>query len=115
MAMAAIGSLWASPLPQFFARVLPSSLTRQSQSLRLSPTAYTQGLLVYGIPSILAGIWESILRAVPKKKTSHMKKRHRQLAGKALQDLRNVTKCPGCGQPKRPHLLCPTCVTGKFM
>lgn len=123
-AMAATGSLWASPLPRLSARFLPSFLTRQlprsnrlvqilAQPLRLPPTVYAPGVLIYGIPSILAGLWESILRAVPKKKTSHMKKRHRQLAGKALQDLKNVTKCPGCGQPKRPHLLCPTCVTGK--
>ncbi|KAK2735961.1 hypothetical protein FQN57_001034 [Myotisia sp. PD_48] len=62
------------------------------------------------VPSLLSDIWESILRAVPKKKTSHMKKRHRQLAGKALKDTISVTSCPACGQQKRAHLLCPTCV-----
>ncbi|KAI1491957.1 meiotic recombination protein rec14 [Biscogniauxia mediterranea] len=41
---------------------------------------------ISNIPSILGDIWEGILRAVPKSKTSHMKKRHRQMAGKALKD-----------------------------
>ncbi|KAJ5160626.1 uncharacterized protein N7482_007630 [Penicillium canariense] len=55
------------------------------------------------IPPLLADLWESVLRAVPKKKTSHMKKRHRQMAGKALKDVQNLNKCPGCGQVKRAH------------
>ncbi|KAL9028317.1 MAG: hypothetical protein Q9196_003301 [Gyalolechia fulgens] len=38
------------------------------------------------LPSYLADLWESILHAVPKKKTSHRKKRQRFLAGKALKD-----------------------------
>ncbi|KAJ5369599.1 54S ribosomal protein L32 [Penicillium cosmopolitanum] len=62
------------------------------------------------IPPLLADLWESVLRAVPKKKTSHMKKRHRQMAGKALKDVQSLNKCPGCGQVKRAHLLCPHCV-----
>ncbi|CEJ59073.1 Putative WD domain protein [Penicillium brasilianum] len=62
------------------------------------------------IPPLLADLWESVLRAVPKKKTSHMKKRHRQMAGKALKDVQNLNKCPGCGQVKRAHVLCPHCV-----
>ncbi|CAI7592844.1 unnamed protein product [Penicillium pancosmium] len=61
------------------------------------------------IPPLLADLWESVLRAVPKKKTSHMKKRHRQMAGKALKDVQSLNKCPGCGQVKRAHLLCPHC------
>lgn len=64
------------------------------------------------IPGILADIWEGILKAVPKKKTSHMKKRHRQLAGKALKDVNAVNSCPGCGKPKKAHTLCPYCVAG---
>ncbi|KAA6410098.1 MAG: ribosomal l32p family [Lasallia pustulata] len=62
------------------------------------------------IPSLLAGIWESILRAVPKKRTSYMKKRHRFMAGKALKDVTNLNKCSACGNVKRAHLLCPYCV-----
>ncbi|TVY82481.1 putative 54S ribosomal protein L32 [Lachnellula suecica] len=62
------------------------------------------------VPGLLEGIWESILRAVPKKKTSHMKKRHRQLAGKALKDVTSLNKCSVCGNVKRAHYLCPFCV-----
>lgn len=64
------------------------------------------------VPPLLADLWDSVLRAVPKKKTSHMKKRHRQMAGKALKDVKNLCKCPSCGQIKRTHVLCPHCVRG---
>lgn len=66
------------------------------------------------IPDILEGIWEGILKAVPKKKTSHSKKRHRQMAGKALKDVNNLCKCPVCGGTKRMHLLCETCMNSKI-
>ncbi|CAK7243910.1 MAG: Ski complex subunit Rec14 [Sporothrix thermara] len=59
------------------------------------------------LPSLLGDIWESILRAVPKKKTSHSKKRHRQMAGKALKDVNSLCKCPACGRTKRMHHMCP--------
>ncbi|KAG0123280.1 WD40-repeat-containing domain protein [Tuber indicum] len=58
------------------------------------------------IPNPLPGIWESILRAVPKKKQSHSRKRMRQLAGKALQDITALNKCPACGKVKRQNMLC---------
>jgi large subunit ribosomal protein L32 len=67
------------------------------------------------IPSLLEGIWEGILRAVPKKKTSHSKKRHRQMAGKALKDVTSLCKCPACGQTKRMHYLCPHCLQSKSL
>ncbi|KAM0711521.1 hypothetical protein Q7P35_000887 [Cladosporium inversicolor] len=62
------------------------------------------------IPGILDALWEGILKAVPKKKTSHMKKRHRQMAGKGLKDVTALNKCSACGQLKRAHVLCPYCV-----
>lgn len=65
------------------------------------------------IPSLLEGIWEGILKAVPKKKTSHMKKRHRQMAGKALKDVTSLCKCPACGELKRMHHLCPNCMSSE--
>ena len=67
------------------------------------------------LPALLEGIWESILRAVPKKKTSHMKKRHRQMAGKALKDVNSLCKCPACGGVKRMHYLCTNCMTSEFL
>ncbi|KFY87480.1 hypothetical protein V498_07151 [Pseudogymnoascus sp. VKM F-4517 (FW-2822)] len=62
------------------------------------------------VPSLLGDIWESVLRAVPKKKTSHMKKRSRFMAGKGLKDVTELNKCSACGHVKRAHLLCPYCV-----
>lgn len=66
------------------------------------------------LPPILLGIWESILRAVPKKKTSHRKKRQRFMAGNALKDVTSLNKCSACGNVKRAHLLCPYCVKGRL-
>jgi large subunit ribosomal protein L32 len=68
-----------------------------------------------GVSDILREIWDGLLRAVPKKKTSHMKKRHRQMAGKALKDVTHLSKCSACGRLKRAHVLCPYCVEGMFM
>ncbi|KAK5116738.1 hypothetical protein LTR62_007412 [Meristemomyces frigidus] len=62
------------------------------------------------IPILLRDLWDGILNAVPKKKTSHMKKRHRQMAGKALKDVTALNKCSACGRAKRAHVLCPFCV-----
>lgn len=67
------------------------------------------------VPPILSELWESILRAVPKKKTSHRKKRQRFMAGKALKDVTALNKCSACGKVKRAHLLCPYCVTGSSL
>lgn len=78
------------------------------------PAAFQLG--VPSIPSLLQDIWEGILKAaVPKKKTSHMKKRHRQMAGKALKDVTSLCKCPACGGIKRMHYLCPHCAARKHM
>jgi large subunit ribosomal protein L32 len=66
------------------------------------------------LPTLLGDIWESVLRAVPKKKTSHSKKRSRFMAGKGLKDVTSLNKCSGCGHLKRAHLLCPYCVKGEW-
>ncbi|WEW55640.1 Ski complex subunit Rec14 [Emydomyces testavorans] len=120
--MAAIRATWATPLFQLPARAFPSLTALHSppsyrllqfisHPLRSSPDAYVPHAIIFSLPSILSELWESILRAVPKKKTPYTAKRHRQMAGKALKDVKSVTNCPGCGQPKRAHLLCPTCVS----
>ncbi|KAH8770083.1 putative meiotic recombination protein Ski8/Rec14 [Diaporthe sp. PMI_573] len=77
---------------------------------RYSLAIPTISLNLPSIPGVLEGIWEGILKAVPKKKTSHAKKRHRQMAGKALKDVNNLCKCPVCGGTKRMHHLCETCM-----
>ena len=47
--------------------------------------------------------------AVPKKKTSKAR-RDKRRATHAIAAPR-VNVCPQCGQPKRPHHMCPTCKT----
>jgi len=50
------------------------------------------------------------LKAVPKKKTSHMKKRTRQMAGKGLKDVTALNKCHSlrdtsqCARPTRRNM-----------
>lgn len=79
---------------------------------RLLPTL---GLAIPGIsisiPS-LGDIWEGLLRAVPKNKVSHSRKRMRQLANKGLKDVNSLCQCPACGAPKRMHRLCQRCLEG---
>lgn len=97
-----------SPLVPSRASLLVQRLTLLNLLAPLSIPSVTR----FDIPSILAELWESVLRAVPKKKTSHKKKRQRFLAGKALQDVTALNKCSACGNVKRSHLLCPFCVNG---
>lgn len=61
------------------------------------------------IPRCLGlGLWDSILRAVPKKKTTHSKTRMRS-ATKGLKDRTNINNCSACGQPKLSHYVCGNC------
>ncbi|KAI4156718.1 MAG: hypothetical protein LQ340_000032 [Diploschistes diacapsis] len=92
-------------------RLQPLSIYPSSYSYtipRLLPILFPTSISL-AIPT-LGSIWESILRAVPKKKTSHRKKRQRFLAGKALKDVTELNKCSACGNTKKAHLLCPYCV-----
>jgi ribosomal protein L32 len=49
-----------------------------------------------------------ILWAVPKKKTSHSKKRMRA-SNKGLKQAENITSCPVCGNAKLMHHVCRHC------
>ncbi|KPI35794.1 putative 54S ribosomal protein L32, mitochondrial [Cyphellophora attinorum] len=79
--------------------------------LRSSSLSIALPTAAISIPSILSDIWEGILQAVPKKKTSHMKKRKRFMHNNKLKDITAINKCPACGKPKRQHFLCPYCVS----
>ncbi|RPB28562.1 hypothetical protein L211DRAFT_833531 [Terfezia boudieri ATCC MYA-4762] len=94
------------------AALLPSARQGIFSTLRsaLAVPAFVVPAITLNIPNILPGIWESILRAVPKKKPTYSKRRMRQLAGKALPTLINLNNCPGCGRVKRAHTLCEHCV-----
>ncbi|KAF7905458.1 uncharacterized protein EAF01_005979 [Botrytis porri] len=117
--MAAAHATTSSILSSFFPRLAPATATFATRSTTLYSRQLSHPLLPVlaipsaihlNIPGFLEGLWEGILKAVPKKKTSHMKKRHRQMAGKGLQDVTNLNRCSACGHIKRAHLLCPYCV-----
>lgn len=117
----------ARPLPPLWQNLFPALngpvrpvlnlplLQRLSQPFRTLPTPFAAlaapALSLPSIPS-LGDIWEGILKAVPKKKTSYSKKRKRFMLGRGatLEDLTNLNKCSACGRIKRAHLLCPYCV-----
>jgi large subunit ribosomal protein L32 len=117
----------ARPLPPLWQTLLPAVngpvrpvlnlpfLQRLAHPFRYLPTPFA----AFAIPSIqlpsfpsLGDIWEGILKAVPKKKTSYMKKRTRLMAGKGLKDITSLNRCSACGRVKRAHILCPYCVDG---
>ncbi|CAK7213007.1 hypothetical protein SCUCBS95973_001653 [Sporothrix curviconia] len=115
-ASSALASVSASLTSSLTSSALISSRTVRIASLFAHRLAATTPVLpaislsLPSLPSLLGDIWESILRAVPKKKTSHSKKRHRQMAGKALKDVNSLCKCPACGRTKRMHHMCPHCM-----
>ena len=99
------------PSPQGLSTAFRSSYRLAPLSRLLSSAHFPPSVIPIGI-SIWNSLWDSLLRAVPKKKTSHSKKRSRFLAGKALKDVINLNRCSACGNVKRSHLLCPYCVKG---
>ncbi|TAQ91477.1 hypothetical protein B7494_g246 [Chlorociboria aeruginascens] len=120
--MAASHATTRSILPAFLPRLAPSTASLTTRTATLYSRQVSHPLLPslgvaipaaiqLNIPGLLEGIWEFVLRAVPKKKTSHMKKRTRQMAGKALKDVTTLNKCSACGHVKRAHILCPYCVS----
>ncbi|ORY08321.1 hypothetical protein K493DRAFT_309905 [Basidiobolus meristosporus CBS 931.73] len=84
----------------------------RSNALRFTP-ALTQPLNI-GVRAIGVGaqtigeLIGSILWAVPKKKTSHSKKRMRA-SNKALKNMTNIMRCHSCGRPKLMHHICKYC------
>lgn len=108
MALSAAGT--GARLSQLLQRPFLSAVSQSWPTRTLVSASITIPAISINLPGLISDIWDGILKAVPKKKTSHMKRRHRQLAGKALKDVTAVNTCPGCGQPKRAHLLCPYCV-----
>lgn len=122
-AMAALRGLAKSPIlrTQYHAVSLTPICIRRIHLAINAPSSLPSILafppsLRFAFPSItvlipiITGIWDSILRAVPKKKTTHSRKRKRQLVGKGLDDKTNLTRCEACGEWKLLHTLCGSCV-----
>ena len=74
---------------------------------RVLPTP-TWNLLRQLLPAPALHIWDGLLLAVPKKKTTHSKKRMR-MAGKYLKPDNSMRRCPVCGTWKRAHFYCHPC------
>lgn len=111
----ALSPVFALPFQRSITRVQLPTTALYTQHITRSvclALANTITIRLGAVPQVLSDLWESLLRAVPKKKTSHRKKRQRFLAGKALQDVTSLNKCSACGNVKRAHLLCPYCVEG---
>ncbi|KAJ2454021.1 hypothetical protein EV183_001861 [Coemansia sp. RSA 2336] len=83
--------------------VYPRLTTAFAAVNRLAQTPIATAL---GINLGLLG--EMILRAVPKQRTSHSKKRKR-MATKGLKDRQDLTPCRGCGRPKLISHICFYC------
>ncbi|KAJ2712375.1 hypothetical protein H4R19_002789 [Coemansia spiralis] len=86
---------------------------QHSRSMAHSVARLTAGMpLVQAISAnlgLLSGLLgEMILRAVPKQRTSHAKKRKR-MATKGLKNRQDLTPCLGCGQPKPIAHICHNC------
>ena len=62
-----------------------------------------------GEDSAIAEVDDGLLWAVPKKRTSHSKKRTR-MAHKYLKPIQNYTVCPKCNNLKLLHVLCGYCL-----
>ncbi|KAI9229026.1 MAG: hypothetical protein DHS80DRAFT_14643 [Piptocephalis tieghemiana] len=60
-------------------------------------------------PSLASLLWDGLLRAVPKSKVSHSRKRMRA-SNKGLKDRQDIVTCSGCGRSKRMHHLCRWCL-----
>ena len=111
----ALTPAFIQPFRQPITRIqLPITARYTQHAIRNVSLAFASNLTLRlgAFPAILSDLWESILRAVPKQKTSHRKKRQRFLAGKGLEDVTSLNKCSACGNVKRAHLLCPYCVEG---
>ncbi|EGG05851.1 uncharacterized protein MELLADRAFT_107288 [Melampsora larici-populina 98AG31] len=85
------------------------------QSYQSPPTSSSSSakLIQWG-SSLSRWISESILKAVPKKKVSHSRKRMRS-AHKGIKPDLGLSSCSGCGQSKRKHHLCLECYADKVL
>ncbi|KAJ2559575.1 hypothetical protein EV175_000258 [Coemansia sp. RSA 1933] len=75
---------------------------------RLSDLVFWKPTITLGLQLLGDILGQAILRAVPKQRTSHSKKRMR-MSNKGLKNRNDIVPCTGCGRPKLIAQLCPTC------
>ena len=92
--------------------ILAGLLSRSREEPETTKNLSTTSLLsLLGSRSVPApgSLWDALLLwAVPKKRTSHSKKRMR-MTHKYLRPKRHYQTCPKCGQFKLQHMLCGHC------
>lgn len=87
----------------------PRATMARTLSLGFQGLSIAGGALAW-IPSLITDILGSLLLAAPKRRATHQVKRTRQNAPEnRLQNKRNITECPFCGEPKLLHHLCYKC------
>ncbi|PLW22349.1 hypothetical protein PCANC_11693 [Puccinia coronata f. sp. avenae] len=101
------GTTWRSDLWQRIQEALSSKLFDNpfGRSGSSNPSITDPGWF-YGLGGLL--------RAVPKKKVSHSRKRMRS-AHKGIPVNMSLGLCPACGEPKRQHFLCLHCYADKVL
>ena len=95
-----------------FAGVVRSPKATQTCRTGVPELGYSPLLLLDGgefISEVDCRDWDGFLWAVPKKRTSHSKKRMR-MTHKYLKPITNYTTCPKCQNLKLLHVLCGHCL-----
>lgn len=84
---------------------LSSRLLLSARSLPSPAAAEAASWLRRLLPASALSLWDGLLLAAPKKRTSHAKKRMR-MANKYLRPDPSLKQCDMCGAWKRPHVYC---------
>ena len=95
-----------------FAGVVRTSIATQTCRTGVPELRYSPLPLLDGgefISEVDCRDWDGFLWAVPKKRTSHSKKRMR-MTHKFLKPIQNYTTCPKCQNLKLLHVLCGHCL-----
>ena len=95
-----------------FAGVVRTSIATQTCRTGVPELRYSPLPLLDGgefISEVDCQDWDGFLWAVPKKRTSHSKKRMR-MTHKYLKPIQNYTTCPKCQNLKLLHVLCGHCL-----
>lgn len=88
--------------------VLQSSARNFRRCATAIPVMNAWAATPIGLGSLGSLLGEMILRAVPKQRTSHSKKRKR-MATKGLKNRKDLVPCRGCGRPKAVAHICLSC------
>lgn len=84
--------------------VLPAPSTSVWQSIPAGLISSAVSILSPLIP-----VFDGLLLAVPKKRRSAYKNRHRRAINGKVEPLKNIRRCHVCNSPMLSHHVCPVC------